>query len=109
MFRKKTKSPLSMAKMKYFDQSEGVKFSLHNKHFCIILPPGADRFDEKVEFIKTMTGKWWSKEKKRWYVPVDCFRQVFRYCLEFEVRVTREAKEKLVFCFQSAVRNEQVV
>ena len=92
-----------------YDNSESVKFSLKNDHFCIILPSGADRFDDKVEAIKAMSGKWWDSKKKRWYVPVECFRNLFRYCREFSVKPTAEAKEKIITMYADAQKVNQVV
>jgi len=89
-------------KIIFVDALEGVKFSMKNYHFCIILPGDAERFPDKVEAIKAMSGKWWDNKKKRWYVPAEAFMNVFRYCREYGVKPTREAQEKIIALYQDA-------
>lgn len=85
-----------MAKKKILlDRAEGVKWSVHKEHFCIIVPASAEDFKQKVETIKAMDGKWWDDKNKRWYVPPAQYLRVYTYVRAYGVRCTQEAANRM--------------
>lgn len=86
---------------------EGLFYSESYEHFRINLSDKNFDYEKKLAEIKAMTGKWWSKSKKCWYIPPSQFQQIIDYVKTYRIPATPESVAKAKKLYMEAYRAKQ--